>query len=28
VGYEVAPGVEIEFVPMSKALKSAQSPRG
>ena len=28
VGYEVAPGVEIEFVPMSKDLKSAQSPRG
>jgi GNAT superfamily N-acetyltransferase len=28
VGYEVAPGVEIEFVPMAKALKSAQSPRG
>lgn len=23
VGYEVAPGVEIEFVPMSKVLKSA-----
>lgn len=28
VGYPVGPGVEIEFVAMSKELKSAQAPRG